>query len=202
MFALPEYAKVKDNYCLCYFGASDEYLTQFKLLRDVIQQRFEGLCLYFGCKDDKTHLLGDQPDVMKASELKMKKRQFAQIKYIEFNGETHPIEDLLVQSQITNFAVTVPEIEHSSKMVITTRGSYPTVPLTRNQIDMLRKIGQRAGYDVEIDTNWQDAGWVAGVECVALYEAAGAGLKTSLVATGIGRRLYQRMFPQGEIINP
>ena len=202
MFALPDYAKIKDNYCLCYFGASDEYLVQLRLLRGIIQTHFSGLNLFFGCKDDKTHLLGDQPDVMKSTEIKEKKRRFAQIKHLDYNGETHPIEDLLIESGITNFAVTPFVKEHSSKMTITTKGNYPTVPLTRRQIERLVGMGKAAGYDVEIDTNWEDAGWVAGVESVALYEAAGAGLKTTLVPTGIGRRLYQRMFPQGEIINP
>ena len=201
MFTLPDYAKVKDNYCICYFGHSDEYLIQLKLLRDVIQQRYSGLNLYFGCKDDKTHLLGNQLDVMKSSEIKMKKRRFAQIKYIEFGGETHPIEDLLVESSIKNFAVPTPQrIEHSRKMVITTQSNYPTIPLTTTQIDKLKTIGRKSGYFVEVNTDWRDAGWVAGVENVSLFEAAAAGMKTTLVTTGVGERLYRIMFPNGETI--
>jgi len=203
MFELPQYAKVKDNYCICYFGSSDEYLVILRTLKDVIQKRFEGMNLSFGCKDEKVHLLGEQSDIIKVSEIKLKRRQFAQIKHLEYNNETHPIEDLLVESGITNFAIPMPLIkEHSQKMMITTIGSYPTVPLKQHNIEMLKKMGMKAGYFVEVDTNWQDAGWVAGVESVALFEAAAAGTKTSLIPTGVGKRLYQRMFPNGEIINP
>jgi len=200
MFTLPDYAKIKDNYCISYYGHSDEYLVQLRLLKNIIQDRFHGLNIYFGCKDDKIHLLENE-SVMKSTEIKAKRRNFAQIKNIEFNGETHPIEDLLVESGILNFEIPISEqFEHSNKMMITTQGNYPTAPLTKKQIDTLKRIGSKAGYSVEIDTDWRDAGWVAGVESVELFEAAGSGIKTTLVDTGIGKRLYKFMFPQGEII--
>lgn len=200
MFILSDYAKIKDNYCISYYGHSDEYLIQLRLLKNLIQNKFNGINLYFGCKDEKIHLLGNQP-VMKSTEIKAKRKDFAQIKTIEFNGETHPIEDLLIESGIINFEINVPEIlEHSDKMMITTHGNYPTTPLTQKQINLLKKIGNKAGYSVEVNTDWRDAGWVAGVESVGLFEAAGSGIKTTLVNTGIGKRLYKFMFPQGEII--
>jgi len=58
------------------------------------------------------------------------------------------------------------------------------------------------GFEVWINPKFEaieQAGWVVSVEQAALYEAAARGIKTTLVPTGIGQKLYQTMFPKGEI---
>jgi hypothetical protein len=59
------------------------------------------------------------------------------------------------------------------------------------------------GYDVQVNPERSlvdQAGWVIGVEAAPLFEAAARGIKTSLVPTGLGATIYQRMFPRGEIL--
>lgn len=200
MFSLPEYAKVKDHYCISYFGNSDEYLVQLRLLKPILESQFSGINIKFGCKDEKTHLLKEE--TLKVSDLKVRKREFAQIKTLTYNGETHPVEDLLVESGISTFAIPVHKKEEfTNKMVIVTQGSYPTSSLIKKEIQILKVLGNKSGYEVELNTNWENAGWVVGVESVPIFEAAAVGIRTSLIPKGVGTRLYQKMFPDGEIIN-
>lgn len=201
MIGLDQYSKIKDNYCICYFGYSDEYLVQMRLLRPVFESNFPGLNIYFGCKDDKSHFLGNQKDILKVSDLKMRKREFAHVKELRYNGETHPLEDLLVQSGVTTFVVETsrPDVV-TAKMTILTSGNYPTVPLVKSQIERLSQMGRKSGFYVEVDSDWSDSGWVVGVESVGLFEAAAKGIRTGLVPTGVGTRLYHHMFPNGEVI--
>jgi hypothetical protein len=55
------------------------------------------------------------------------------------------------------------------------------------------------GWDIEYDGDASDASLVIGVESVGLFEAAGRGVPTELVPTGLGTRLYKLMFPNGRV---
>lgn len=201
MIGYAEYAKIKDHYCICYFGYSDEYLVQIRLLKGVMEREFDGLNIYFGCKDDKTHLLEGCPKILKISEIKMNRRAFAHIRELRFNGEVHPVEELLVSSGIKNFAITTEARTPTTKCVIITSGNYPTKPLDQKQIQILEQTAKSEGFSPVIDGDCADAGWVIGVESIPLFEAAGRGIKTSLVPTGIGTRLYKLMFPSGDVLH-
>ncbi len=199
MIKFSQYAKVKNNYCLCYFGYSDEYLVQLRLLKPVLERHFPGITLCFGCKDDKTHLLCGCDPILKISEIKINRHNFAHIREIRLQ-DTHPIEDLLVESGITNFV-----IQHSilprttDRCVIIKDGAYPTKPIERNDLDRLKSWAAHQGYQVEVGKDITDVSWVVGVESVQLFEAAAKGIRTTLVPTGIGTRLYKLMFPKSEV---
>ena len=92
MIGFEQYAKVKDKYCICYFGYNDEYLTQLALVKPVIEASLPGIEIYLGCKDDKTHLL-ENP--LKLSEIKIRRKDYAYVRELKFNGRTHPVKDLL-----------------------------------------------------------------------------------------------------------
>jgi hypothetical protein len=200
MIEFSKYSKVKDRYCLCYFGSSDEYLVLLKILKKPIERHFPGLRLSFGCRDDKAHLLGVDSDVMKISEIKVRRNDFAHIRELMFNGATHPVEDLIKENGIADCVVNA-EIKEplTKKCVIITKGNYPTKGLERMQVDQLKKLAMESGFYVELDSDINNAGLVMGVESVWLFEAASRGIRTKLVPTGIGLRLYKMMFPHSEV---
>lgn len=201
MIEFSKYAKIKDHYCICYFGYSDEYLVQLRLLKPVIERHLPGLKLFLGCKDEKWPILGEFEAILRVSELKSRRVEFAHIWELKFDGEVHPVEKLLSEAGITHCSVRHDlNPEHTQKAVIVTQGSYPTKPLEMRQIELLKRKLQEEGFFVEVDTDYKDAGVVAGVESVPLFEAAASGVRTILVPTGVGTRLYKLMFPNGEVL--
>ena len=202
MIELNHYARIKDNYCICYFGSSDEYLVQLKMLRPAIERQLPGLKLYIGCKDDRAFLLGDCERTMKISEVKARRVEFAHMKELKFDGQTHPVEQLLVEAGVKDWAVgPQPQEDHTNRCVIVTKGNYPTKPLELRQRETLKRIYSEKGYEVEFDTDATTAGVVAGVESFSLFAAAERGIRTQLVPTGVGTRLYKEMFPFSELVH-
>lgn len=199
MIEFEKYAKIKDNYCLCYFGPSDEYLIQLKLLKPAMEKQFPGVKIYFGCRDDKTHIFDNQY-VMKITDLKIRRYDFGHINEIRFDGLQHPVDQFVKSSGLTDCAVVTPVPTHTKKCVIVTKGQHPTKDLNQQEVNNLKKIATDDGYDVEIDTDIKSAGLVIGVESRSLFEAAANGVKTKLVPRGLGTSLYKRMFPKGEVL--
>lgn len=202
MIGYAQYSKIKDNYCICYFGHADEYLIQLRLLKDVMKRDFKGLNIYFGCKDEKVHLLNDCGNVLKVTQIKARKSEFAHIKEIKSNGISHPIEDLLLGSGVTNMFVSDKQESETTKCVIVTKGILPTGNIGDDKVKSLEIMAKEQGYHVSIDDkNIIGAGWVIGVESPQLFEAAGKGIRTTLVPTGLGTRLYKNMFPNAETLH-
>ena len=94
MIGFEQYAKVKDKYCICYFGHNDEYLTQLQRVKHLIEEALPGIEIYLGCKDDKVHLLQDP---LRLSQLKISRKNYAYIRELKYNGRTHPVKDLLLE---------------------------------------------------------------------------------------------------------
>jgi len=201
MLALEQYAKIKNRYCLGYFGHCNEYLVQLRLIKPLLERKFNGLHLYLSCKDECVEYLQGCDNVVPMSSLRHKKIEFAHVKEVRCNGKIHPISLLLQECNITNCAIPIhPPKDHTNLCVIISKGSYPTCNLTQSQIQTLSKIAKDKGYEVQIDGNWQSAGMALGVESIGLFEIASRGLYTTLVPTGIGTRLYENMFPDGKIL--
>jgi len=201
MIGFEQYSRIKNNYCICYFGYSDEYLVQLRILKPVFEQHFPGLHICLGCKDDKTHMLRDTGHLLTISKIKVERKSYAYIREVRFNGKTHPIEDLLVESKIRT--VELPILQQprtNNRCVIITQGAYPTKPLTSQEIQNLKGSVSNQGYEFEIDTDISGASLVMGVESVGLFEAAAQGISTKLVPTGFGTRLYKLLFPNGNIL--
>lgn len=202
MISFPKYADIKDRYCICYFGHSDEYLVQLRLIKPVIERNLLGLTVYIGCQDAKSHLLQDCNHTLKATELKSKRYEFGHIKEIKYNGSTHPIEDLLLESGIHYWPVCVKDLpEETRKCVLITDGNYPTMPIEKHKIEAITKQLRQEGYEVELNSNIAGAGLVVGVESVELFEAAAKGIKTRLIPTGVGARLYKSMFSNSDLMD-
>lgn len=202
MIEFAKYAKVKDRYCLCYFGPNEEYLLQLKLLKPVVERHFPGIVVGLGCRDDRAHILEGLSEFMKVSEFKAKMDSYGHIREIVYNGASHPILDLVDECGISDCTVVgEPPDVHTRRCVIVTQATYPTKNLEKRQIDILKKTASEAGYDVELDTPITRAGLVMGAESYNLFDAASRGIRTKLVPTGIGTRLYKLMFPFGEVLH-
>jgi len=86
---------------------------------------------------------------------------------------------------------------------IFSHGTLPTKSITEKQIESYRNMAQFDGYHVWVNPDVvavEQAGWVIGVEGIPLFEAATKGVKTSLIATGIGAKFYQAMFPKLKVL--
>jgi hypothetical protein len=200
MIAFTKYAKIKDFYCLCYYGNSDEYLLQLALIKPLIENRFPGVQVYIGCKDEKKQLFLNDDFVLKRSTL-IDRSNFGYIREIKFNGKTHPIQELMDECEIKNLVICEKlQQEYNNKCVIITKANYPTISLDQNKITILKRIAQQDGFEYCLDEDVRDAGLVIGVESWGLFEAASKGIRTKLYPTGVGADLYKSLFPRGEII--
>ena len=201
MIALKDYARNKDKYCLCYFGYSDEYLVQLRLIKPHLDRAFPGIQFHIGCRDEKTDLLKNTQS-MTVSQIKVARKDFGHIREIKYNGETHPIEDLLVEANVINCPVNENSDIKNQKAVIITKGNHPTKPMLERQIKHAKKLIRNVyKMNPEVDTDVENAGLVLGVESVGLFEAASNGVKSILVPNGCGARLYKMMFPNGEVMH-
>ena len=196
------YSKVKDKYCIAYGGHCSEYLVQLRLLRPLLEKEFPGVDIYLSGRDDFLHLLHGEKYVIPYSKVKDRKREFGYLREL-VTGKGHPVLQFLQESGI-NDPVSVPTSPNHNKLcVLTTTAIPPTKPISEGQIAQLRSDAIYSGYQVLVDPEpsvLESAGWVIGVENPILFEAAGLGIRTTLVTTGIGEKLYKLMFPKGEIM--
>jgi acyl CoA:acetate/3-ketoacid CoA transferase alpha subunit len=73
--------------------------------------------------------------------------------------------------------------------------------LEKRQIEQIKRMAADQGFQPEINTSVQNSGLVIGVESVELFEAAGMGITTTLIPTGVGTRLYKNMFSKSNIMD-
>ena len=175
---------------------------QLKLLKPVLEQHFPGLNICLGCKDDKAHLLRDSGHVLLLSQIKMERRSYGYIREICFNSQTHPVEDLLVESGIKELNLDFPRKARTNNLcVIITEGAYPTKPLNPPETERLEQMAINQGFEVRFNVDVFGASLVMGVESVGLFEAAANGVATKLMPTGLGTRLYKLFFSNGEVLH-
>ncbi len=192
MVPFEHYVKIKDNYCICYFGYCDEYLLLLELLLPKIEERLSGLNLFIGCKDNSINVLHNREKILPISTLKARKHEFAHIKEIQFDGQHHPIEQLINEIGVDLKFNINRKVNKSKKAVIITHGIYPTNPMTMDQI---KKASTKIkDLDIEINGSWRDANVVIGVESIPVIQAAMAGIRTILVPNGIGTEFYKNIF--------
>jgi len=166
----------------------------------MLENKFPGLHIHICCNDESIHILGNEKTLsVTMSKLRLVKTKFAHVYELLTGSEVHPIEELLNSCDIDKYAIEVPQTELTTKCVVISKGNYPTRNLTKPQISKLKGMATMQGY--EIGETLEGVGWVIGVESEELFEAAGKGIKTTLVKTGIGDKLYKKMFPQGEVIS-
>ena len=196
------YAQIRNRYCIAYGGHCAEYLVQLRLLQPILDKEFPGMDIYLAARKDFLHLLKGVDHVLPYAEAKQKRKEFGYVRELAV-GKKHPILQLLEESNIVP-GLDIPAPPNSNRLcVLSTQGTHPTRSMTESQIAECSANAAYAGYEVWVDPKIgavSSAGWVVGVENEMLFEAAGQGIKTSLVPNGIGTKLYTLMFPQGEVL--
>lgn len=201
MLEFRKYCKIKDNYCLCYFGQNDDYLIQIYLLKKIIEKKYNKIKIFIGCRDEKIKLFENKDFILKFSDLKERRLDFAHIREIKFDGKKHPIISFIDECNLDVELDVELKKEHSDICLITTKGAYPTVSLNQTQISKIKNFAISQGYSPVIDGDVKQAGLVIGVENYDIFYAAYKGIRTKLVPTGIGTELYKKLFKNGEIFD-
>ncbi|MHA2043247.1 MAG: hypothetical protein ACW99G_00550 [Candidatus Thorarchaeota archaeon] len=199
---LMQYAKIKNNYCICYFGPADEYIVQLLYLRPLIEEKLPGIKIHIGCRDGLSYLANQNERMEIKSTIKEKKRSYAHLKELKCNMEDHPIYDLLEKSNLLNLPKKETKEAYTQRCIISSRGMRPTRDLTTNQIKAINQRYKLQGFkEIYISDDIEGAGIVVGVESTVFYKAACAGIKTVLVPTGLGTDLYKSIVKRPEILN-
>ena len=195
---LPEYSKIKDNYCIAYFGNNKEHLVQLKLLRPFMEQTFPGVKVFIACRDDCLYLLQNEPRIITKTQLKDSKNMFGYIRELLCDMQSHPVEEFMKESDIPCGPICKP-LKNNGNVVVLTNGIIPVKPLNGNQIKEIIEYVRSQGKEPILNGDINDASWVLGVECENLYLAAAAGKRVTLIPTGFGENLFKNMFPESEI---
>lgn len=195
----PQYAKIKDRYCIAYFGNCNEYLIQLRLLRPIMEHNFPGLQIYIACKEEAKYLLQDEPRVVSRDELKSNPHEFAYIRELTCNMQDHPVEEFMKESGLRCGPVPLPWRNEPGCCVIYPNGVLPTRSLDQEWLQKITDRVKAEKYEFRINGPMDDAEWVIGVENEQLFLAAATGRKVTLISTGLGENIFKSMFPNGDI---
>jgi hypothetical protein len=199
MIPFPKYAKIKDNYCVAYLGQCNEYLLLLNYFVPRLEVLHPGINIYLCCRDEYLPIL-THPRSFPISLLKQKKEELVYVKEIVYDGNGHPIENFLTESGLTNVRVDVTPPPVTTRAVVLTKGNFPTTGLNTQETEWLLMKAQSEGFHPEVDVPVDNAGYVLGVECYEMYRAGFAGVRTALVANGVGTGFYKKLFPESEIL--
>lgn len=197
---LPQYAQIKDNYCIAYFGNSKEYLVQLALLRPFMEKAFPGVKVYLSCKDDCMYILKNEERIISKTELKESRNSFGYIRELLCDMQSHPVEEFMKESNIP-FGPICRTTQNEGYAILLTNGIVPVKPLNGDQIKKAIDFIRSKGEEPVLNENVENASWVVGVECEQLYSAAAQGKKVTLIPTGFGENLFKIMFPDCQILS-
>lgn len=190
------YAKIKDNFCIAYFGCCNEYLWLLEYIRPFIIREFPQINLQLACQDN---LLHNWPNFISQTDLINNKNNYVYIKEIKCNLITHPIMDFIEESSVQVEPVKIQPTD-SNICVIHSKGNLPTKSIPESKVEMLRRTYEQKGYQVCRDLDVENPGVVIGVENELFVKAALTGIPSSLAPTGVGARLYTKIFPNVNIL--
>ena len=158
--------------------------------------------MWISYPDNLSYLVAGHERIIAASKIQEKKREFAYIRHLKGSQVSHPIWELLEESRLAlpTLASPNPHNQELKTCGIYPRGDLPVKSLSEEQIESLKNTAKIKGYYPTVNADLESCGWVIGVENEAVFRAGVTGIKTSLTPTGMGTRLYQKMFPTGEVI--
>lgn len=194
---LTQYAKIKNKYCISYYGNSNEYLVQLKFVRPHIERVYPGIQIYLACKDETFYLLEDEPRTLKRSEYC--KDNFAYTRELNCDMHTHPVEQILKESNISKIPFNT-TLMTGTNCCIYPKGALPTKSLTQSQIQQVMIYARSKNMNPVLEGDLQTAGCVIGVENEYTSLAPTKGIKTILVPTGIGENLYKSLYSSIDIL--
>ena len=110
----------------------------------------------------------------------------------------HPVERLLDDSDIR--VVFANDKPSGKTCCILSEGHFPTISLTELQIAAIKMKFVTKGYDVYVNTCWDQCGLLIGVENKLFYEGVFNGKAGILINTGVGANFFKKIFPNCGIL--
>lgn len=98
MRRLDDYCKIKNKYCICYFGTQVEYLKQLENILPLLTRKFPGLDIYLSSKDEYVDTFRSLDKVVPLS--KLSRDDFGYVKEIRSKPGSNPVEQFLKDSGI------------------------------------------------------------------------------------------------------
>lgn len=195
-FTYPDYLKLKNRYCLGYFGVFDEFILQLLYIQPIVEQSFPGLKLYIACRDGL-----DLPGTTPISNLN--KYNYGYFRELSFDNINHPVLSIIKETKIQLPSLKPLNKNNKNKIcVIATKGLGVVRSLTDTQVEKVKKMAEDKGFGVLIDCPLENAEWVIGVESFNFYKTALNGAKRiSLIPTGLSPDFFQIACPFGEILD-
>lgn len=185
------YLSVKNKYCVGYFGVFNEFVLQLIHLLPVIEKQLPGIDLYIAGKNEISTVIQHPKLVL---EKNLNKKSYAFYRELKFDNIDHPVEAFIEESGLNITVKKEIVVPVSKKCVLITSNLPPVKSLDKSKIEKIKSFAMREGFDVEENGNLDEAGWVIGVESEKLCLAAMKGIKTSLVPSGLGTSLLEKMF--------
>ncbi len=219
-FAFTRYAKIRNNYCISYYGLVPEYVVILRLLRPYMNKAYPHLRIFISCRDEIMYLLEEEPDILGYSEIYDRKNDFAYIRELNTSTSAPHVMETLIRDSIPNFIFERPEKPKliSHHCLVCPDGALPTQ--SHPDSGKLCEYAESRGYKTTIvgsdihpgttKTNFRpgskkfkildEVDWVIGVENEFIFEAIRRGIKTTLISSGLGNNLYKTLSPEGEIV--
>lgn len=191
-----------------YLGDSLEYVVSLKLLRPQIEAQLPGIKVWISCQDEYLYLLEDELNIVSYTELEKCKSNFAYIREIRNDCTKHSILKLMEESNL-KISPIAKNSKKSGMCLICPEGIQPVKSLMPSKIpNQAIIVGSDIHYSLDIKIRpkgkdklkyIEEASWIIGVENEYLFLGAAKGIKTTLLKTGIGDKLFKEMFPDSEI---
>jgi hypothetical protein len=219
MLGFNQFTLVKNNYCLSYYGLLPEYISQLKILRQILKKTYSGTNLFISCRDEFLYLLENEENIISNSKIHENKNSFAYHREFYTRMNSHSILEFAKECNVNS--VSRKEKEKTTGIcLICPDGGLPTKSI--NKIDQLKDYAKKEGYSVivvgsdlhlgetKVDVRPSESeklkyikrsDWIVGVENEFLFEGIFQNKKTTLIETGIGRELYQLLSNNKEVIS-
>lgn len=204
-FKFTYYIKIKDRYCLCYFGHNGEYVVQLKLIRPYLEMSYPDLKIYLSCNKNLFYLIQDEDNVLIKEDLYKSKRAFGNIEEIKCNiNKKSPVLKLLENAEIKCPVISREASIKTSLCFFSNKCHPPVKPVPEHTLNTIKNSVEKKGFIVNDNPNVNDlerAGWIIGVENEILYLAASMGIKTTLLSSNGSSNVFKMMFPEAEVFD-
>ena len=93
-----KYAKVKDRYCIAYFGPYEKFIQELVSIRPFIEKELEGIEIYISCNPGFMYLVENEPRIVPRD--KLNRHDFGCIREIKYDLQESPVKRLLEESNL------------------------------------------------------------------------------------------------------
>jgi hypothetical protein len=197
---LPEYNRIKDNYCIAYYGHCKDLVLEIKLLLPQMREHYPEINIFISCLDQYSYYFKEENNFIPQSQIQNKKSDLAYIRELKYNDEIHPLYRFLKESEIKIKPVAVVPKPIGKTIGLICQSNSPVKSLSGSEIQKYINYCENKGYKVIINEA-NNVDWIIGVESAQLIEAAVSGKSVTLIQSGLGTDLLMKMFENLGVLN-